>query len=255
MRNSQFRNGNQHVLYNQAVLSDFSDSIFDITPGHRSVNNTDVQGRGTVVFFAHADHELVLKHYHRGGLAGVFVKDSYLFVGASRSRMWREYNLLSRMRDMGLPVPKPIAARCIRSHALCYQGDLILERIPNARTLAEVLSSESLPEKMWESIGSVIRRFHQNKVDHADLNACNILLTEQGQIYLIDFDKSRIHNQCEPRWRNANLSRLRRSLQKWKNRDSDFRFSAKNWLALERGYEGARKTSVRSNTAATDLVR
>jgi len=118
-----------------------------------------------------------------------------------------------------------------------------------------VLCTEGLSDKMWESLGQVIRRFHQNKVDHADLNACNILLNNHNQIFLIDFDKSKIHSQCDPRWRNANLSRLRRSLQKWKKLKPQFCFSAKNWQALERGYEGARKLPRRSNTAAPDLAR
>jgi 3-deoxy-D-manno-octulosonic acid kinase len=255
MRDSQYRHGNQHVLFDQDVFDQLPDNIFETSASHQTVHCTDEQGRGTVVFFEQDDHQLVLKHFHRGGLAARFVKDSYLFSGISRSRMWREFRLLSQLRDLGLPVPRPVAARMVRNSTFSYQGDLIIERIPNARTLAEVLCTEGLSEKMWESIGQVIRRFHKNKVDHADLNACNILLNDNNQIFLIDFDKSKIHSQCEPRWRNANLSRLRRSLQKWKKLKPQFCFSAKNWQALERGYEGARKMPLRSNTAATDLAR
>lgn len=255
MRDSQYKHGNQHVLFDQDMFEQLPDNIFETSSSHETVQCTDEQGRGTVVFFEQGNVQLVLKHFHRGGLAARLVKDSYLFTGVKQSRMWCEYHLLSKMRAMGLPVPRPIAARMVRNSALSYQGDLIIERIADARTLAEVLCTVGLSDKVWESIGQVIRRFHQNKVDHADLNACNILLNGHSQVFLIDFDKSKIHSQCDPRWRNANLSRLRRSLQKWKKLKPQFCFSAKNWQALERGYEGARKMPRRSNTATTDLVR
>src|SRR5690606_23769815 len=186
----------------------------------------------------HERRELVLKRYHRGGLIGRFVKDSYLFCGLNRTRMWREFELLASMRELGLPVPRPIAVRCVRNSPVCYQGEMIAERIPNSRTLAEILCTESLSEKTWESVGLVIRRFHQHAVEHADLNACNILLNAHGQVFLIDFDKSVIHNKRDLNWCQANLSRLRRSLNKWKKREDGFHFDNRNWQALEHGYQG-----------------
>lgn len=207
------------------------------------------------MFFEHEERELVLKRYHRGGLLGRFVKNSYLFNGLGRTRMWREFELLNIMRDLGLPVPRPVAVRCVRNSPMCYQGELIAERIPNARTLAEILQAENLSEKTWESIGLVIRRFHQHSIEHADLNACNIMLNTAGQIFLIDFDKSQLHNQRDHSWCQANLTRLRRSLNKWKKRDSAFHFETRHWQALERGYQGARKLPMSASPSAVDAVR
>ena len=259
MRTTQYRHKNSFVLYNESEFSNFCDSLFNQAltqlpsssdeATKTACGHSDSQGRGTVLFFNHDQRDLVLKRYHRGGLIGRFVKSSYVFCGLNRTRMWREFQLLASMRELGLPVPRPVAVRCIRSSLLSYQGELIAEKIPNARTLAEILCSENLPEKTWESIGLIIRRFHQHAVEHADLNACNILINGNGQVFLIDFDKSVLHDKRDHTWCQANLSRLRRSLAKWKKRSEHFHFDSRHWNALERGYQGARNLPVRTGSA------
>ena len=256
---TQFRHNNAYVLFNENIFRSFSDTLFDsVVPKDDSdcqKPRTCSQGRGTVMFFEHEDHELVLKRYHRGGLLGRFVKNSYVFNGLDRTRMWREFRLLNLMRDLGLPVPRAIAVRCVRNSPICYQGELIAEKIPNARTLAEILLTENLPEKTWESIGLVIRRFHQHAIEHGDLNACNIMLNKNAQVFLIDFDKSHLHNQHDNSLCNSNLARLRRSLNKWKARHNSFNFDAHHWNALERGYQASRQLPLNRAASAVDVVR
>jgi 3-deoxy-D-manno-octulosonic acid kinase len=50
-------------------------------------------------------------------------------------------------------------------------------------------------------------------VDHADLNAHNILFDASGQGWMIDFDRSHLRIPATA-WREANLQRLQRSLRK-----------------------------------------
>ena len=66
----------------------------------------------------------------------------------------------------------------------------------------------------WEAIGKTIRRFHEYGAMHRDLNASNILLVE-GCTYLIDFDKGKlVGRRSKASWKQTNLRRLRRSLNK-----------------------------------------
>lgn len=254
MRTTQYRHKNIHVLYNQTVFSDFPEDLFSRHSASSPSAVTDSQGRGTVVFFEHAHNSLVLKRYHRGGLLGRLIKNTYIFNGLNRTRMWREFELLAAMRELGLPVPKPVAVRCERSYMFCYQGQIIAERIANSRTLADILCTENLSEKTWEAIGMVIRRFHRHLIEHADLNAGNILLNNQGQIFLIDFDKSIKHEPGSDRWCAGNLNRLRRSLNKWKSRVPGFHFEPRHWEAFEKGYQGARDAPLQAASAA-DVAR
>lgn len=238
MQTSEYRNDNSFVLVNQNVLTgDNNECIFGDHADNACPSVSDDQGRGKVIFFNFKQMELVLKRYHRGGLLGRIIKNTYLFNGLQRTRMWQEFHLLGLMRDKGLPVPRPVAARCTRHSAFGYQGDLIIERIPNAKTLAEILQEKSLPESVWRNIGLIVRRFHENRIDHTDLNACNIMLNASGQIYLIDFDKCRERREGSNEWQSNNLARLKRSLQKWLARDSGFHFSPENWDMLLDGYQ------------------
>lgn len=226
------------MLVNQNVLTgDSQECIFGDHADNACPDVSDDQGRGKVIFFSFEQTELVLKRYHRGGLLGRIIKNTYLFNGLQRTRMWQEFHLLGLMRDKGLPVPRPVAARCTRTSAFGYQGELIIERIPNARTLAEMLCEDSLPENAWRNIGQVIRRFHENRIDHTDLNACNIMLNNKGQIFLIDFDKCRERSENDNDWKGSNLARLKRSLNKWQTREAQFCFLPENWDMLLSGYQ------------------
>jgi len=127
-----------------------------------------------------------------------------------------------------LPVPQPLAARVVRS-GLLYRGDLITRRIPKARSIAELLSvAAPVP---WDAVGRCVRRFHDAGVWHADLNAHNVLLDAEGRVHLVDFDRSG-HRSGATGWKQANLTRLRRSLDKL----TQGRLEAAAWSSLLDGY-------------------
>jgi 3-deoxy-D-manno-octulosonic acid kinase len=61
-------------------------------------------------------------------------------------------------------------------------------------------------------VGALVARFHRAGIWHADLNAHNVLVTNE-ELYLIDFDRGRQREPADS-WQQANLLRLRRSLVK-----------------------------------------
>jgi 3-deoxy-D-manno-octulosonic acid kinase len=176
----------------------------------------------------------VLKHYRRGGwMAGLSV-DLYLWSGLERSRPFHEWRMLARLHTQGLPVPRPLLARVLR-HGWRYTGDLLTAELPYARSLSAWLAAVPLDGSTWQRIGSVIRRFHGARVEHADLNAHNILLNEAGEISLLDFDKGRICARAG-RWQARNLARLHRSLRKLKDEGRVPHWNEADFEALTRGY-------------------
>jgi len=84
----------------------------------------------------------------------------------------------------------------------------------------------------WIEVGRTLRRFHDAGVDHADLHAHNILfgpvelragaqesspdanvgVDAVSAVWLIDFDRGVL--RAPGRWREANLRRLARSVEK-----------------------------------------
>lgn len=233
--NSDKKNNNGFfVIYNQDVFNAIPEDLFD--HDRQAGYNLNNVGRSKACFFKYKNLDLVLKHYFRGGLFSRLVKNTYFSLTLNRTRMWREFEMLSRMKELGLPVPKPMAARCERINALVYRGDLISEKIPASQTLAEIVSIKSLSQETWSHVGQVIARFHDNNVYHADLNAHNILLVSDGSVYLVDFDKAGINPRFRFNWARSNLNRLKRSLQKLRKNLPVFHFSDKNWRAVNEGY-------------------
>jgi RIO-like serine/threonine protein kinase len=71
-------------------------------------------------------------------------------------------------------------------------------------------------------------------VDHADLNAHNVLIDGAGTIGIIDFDRGAVRR--DGRWKRGNLERLRRSLHKIAVALPPHRFNVAMWTALIAGY-------------------
>lgn len=194
------------------------------------------QGRGTAYFLrAPTGGHWVLRHYRRGGMVARVNRDRYLWTGARRSRPGREARILAGLYNRGLAVPRPVAALARRVGGISYTADLITVAIEDSLPLADHLQSVCLPESGWKRLGATIARLHRAGVWHADLNARNVLLTAGEFFHLIDFDRAR-HRE-DGAWRQANLARLKRSLDKFAAQARVFHFTVRDWAALNEGYE------------------
>ena len=226
--------GGGAMLYDASRVSNFAPAWFDPTYWQsRGELEGIAQGRGATHYFKTAGKSLVLRHYRRGGLVRHLSADKYFWRGEDNTRPFTEWQLTYRLHRAGLPVPAPIACRYVHS-GMTYRGDLITERLPTVGSLAECLRKGALSILTWILICRCVRRFHDLGVCHADLNAHNILLSEET-VYLIDFDR------CELRkaagfWRDENLVRLRRSLEKTTYALPRDRFTEADWHGLLDGY-------------------
>ena len=124
-------------------------------------------------------------------------------------------------------VPMPFAAY-YRREGLHYRASILMQRLPGVRSLAALAAGDEPP---WEQAGQLVARFHRAGLDHADLNAHNILFDAGGRGWMIDFDRSRLRIPATA-WRQANLQRLQRSLHK--------RRGARSVAEVDAGFAGLR---------------
>lgn len=193
-----------------------------------------VRGRGRVVLVSCADQQWVLRRYLRGGLIGRLVRNRYLWTGAEGTRCFREWRLLFAIRQLGLPVPAPVAARFTHAGPT-YRAELLTVRIPGLISLAGRLPRDFPDAGAWRRVGACLRRFHDAGVCHADLNAHNVHFDSAGVVQVLDFDRGRMM-AAPGSWQERNLRRLRRSLEKvWPAGTRTSRSEA--WKLLLQGYQ------------------
>ena len=180
-------------------------------------------GRGNTFFFILDSQQMVLRHYRRGGFARFFSYARFVYTGLSRTRAMREFDLLEQLEHLSLPV-SVVYACCVERRGLFYTASLVTHRLQGATLAQRVLADGKLAQTdeasnlVWQSIGRTLARFHAHGVYHADLNAHNIMIDEEGGVSLIDFDRGKIRKlpnlPTQSGWCVQNLSRLLRSLQK-----------------------------------------
>ena len=226
----------QVIWYDETLLTESVERCFDTD--YWVENNLVVgsaQGRGTTWFVKLGAIEGALRHYRRGGLFGKLVKDHYWFTGWNTTRSFQEYQLLKRLVESEVNVPRPIAARAVKKYFF-YQADLLSEKIPSAQDLVSVLQTRALPLEVCQSIGFEVKKMHQAQVNHTDLNIHNILLDRNDKVWIIDFDKCCILKGDS--WKASNLERLKRSFKKEINKRG-IHWSEIEWQSLMAGYNQA----------------
>ncbi|MEP3348929.1 MAG: 3-deoxy-D-manno-octulosonic acid kinase [Marinomonas sp.] len=193
-------------------------------------------GRGEVWFINSEFGRFVIRRYRRGGLIAKFNKRGFLFTGQQNTRPWLELSLLEHMRNLDLPVPKPVGGIYTLKKGF-YQAELLTETIDHAEDLFDLIKSDKKDQIAWQEVGKVIKRFHTSGIYHSDLNCHNIMIDKQGKVWVIDFDKCE-QRAPDPSWMQSNIDRLKRSLDKESSKFSNFYVSEKQWQAFLEGYHG-----------------
>lgn len=221
------------ILFDRQHLRQAETALF--SPAHWGSRARPVGegGRGGAWFVDAPFGHCVLRHYLRGGVAARLSRDRYLWQGADRTRSFAEFRLMRKLVALKLPVPRPLAAFYMRQGAT-YRAAILMERLDGVRSLADraLVAGRGAP---WEETGRLIARFHRAGLDHADLNAHNILFDAGGHGWLIDFDRGVLRIPAT-RWRERNLKRLLRSLLKLRGERSREDVE-KDFARLRRAYD------------------
>jgi 3-deoxy-D-manno-octulosonic acid kinase len=238
-----YQQGNVFCRYNANAIDDFYPEMLGSQYWQeKNAVTGSAQGRGTTWFVQYdsrnkksiSKQQWVLRHYYRGGLIGKIINDKYFFTGQENTRAAQEYQLLGTLQSLALPAPKPIAFRVVKQGPF-YQADLLSSRIEHAQDLVAILSKGELTEGIWREVGKVIRRFHNAGIYHHDLNSHNILLDDNNNVWLIDFDRGD-QRDVSSAWQQANIARLLRSFEKEKNKLPIFHWTKEHWNMLIEGY-------------------
>lgn len=230
------------IVFDQAIIREISAEKF--LPGgwlHAEpvVGTLGAGGRGQTMYVGNVPRQFVLRHFVRGGLVGKLVRDTYLWTGANNTRSFVEWRMLAKMAAKNLRVPRPAAARYCQ-YGPFYTADIITVRIPRVRSLSERIAERARDAGFWHSIGNAIYEFHDCGVFHADMNAYNLQIDDDGNLWMLDFDRGRLLPPGP--WQQKTLRRLHRSLAKVKMLDPKLHYQRENWEQLLQGYFSASRS-------------
>jgi len=177
------------------------DIINSALGGRTSITVARPEGIGSVV----------IKYYRRGGAIRYLIKKRYLKCGKTRCQI--EYELIQKVRSLGINAPEPIAF-AYRGRLL-YQCWLVTREIQDHQTLAQMSrSNEAQARMVKKEFVKQISMLIKNKILHADLHPGNVIVDNQNQVYLIDFDKGSVFPRGKNELRTRYLRRWNRAIQK-----------------------------------------
>jgi 3-deoxy-D-manno-octulosonic acid kinase len=174
----------------------------------------------------------VVRRYHRGGLVQRLNPSRY-FGG---NRAFDELRATERARTGGVRTARILAA-VERPRTVGYTAMLATILIPGARDAAAWLANGTGNGKleMLREAGRQMAAMHEAGVAHPDVHLRNLLVADADggpEVWLLDFDKARVHDGPVPRARRAtDLRRLGRSARKLK---ADI--GGEGWASLREGY-------------------
>ncbi len=130
--------------------------------------------------------QVILKHF-RNRHFGDVIKRS--FVDSTAMREWRNAYALAHA---GLPTPLPLAVGHRKRGPFVVDSWLIVEMLPNVRTLHDLLASNlklSDRKRLLQKSADLVRALHDAGFKHPDLHSRNILVTDadaEPHLWIID---------------------------------------------------------------------
>lgn len=116
-----------------------------------------------------------------------------------------------RMRECGLPTPRPLLVLHRKRRGLIGESYLLTEYLENAVPLRDAWNAVATrPGRriLIEGTARLIREMHRRHLSHRDLKAANLLVNERGELFVIDLVGVERHRVLDHKRRIQNLARL-----------------------------------------------
>jgi 3-deoxy-D-manno-octulosonic acid kinase len=169
-------------------------------------------GRGySRVFEVEGLGRVFIKRYTHGGILRRLTGGQFLCVGPCRSKS--EYLMLETVRHLGVSAPKPLVF--VTKGSYLYSTWLVMEEIPNCRTLVEVSRDEvDLVPEVMDQLAQQLRILIKHRIFHVDLHPGNVLVSRDRRVSIVDFDKAYVYPGTASALCDLYLRRWRRAVIK-----------------------------------------
>ena len=208
----------------------------------------DNERRRVALLRTDAGLEVIVKRFlPRRGLQRLIAAGRRRLAQSSARREWRA---LARLRSVGSSVPEPLALAQLQDG-----GEVLVLSYVRGVPLQQALGGEARERRrLLAALGEQVALLHAAGLAHGDLHAGNILVDENAQPVLLDFQRAR--RVWMRRARIADLGALDFSLSEAEVSSADrMRFRAAALGVLERANRAQRRALRRVGVAATRHAR
>lgn len=130
-----------------------------------------------------------------------------------------------RLRISGVATPEVVAFVTYRAGPVLRRSDVATREIAGGHDLWKVLSDIEAGDQRdtcMRAAGKLVSAMARAGAHHPDLNLRNVLVAWDGPegavAHVLDVDRIRFHVPGDPMVAQANLTRLERSIRKWRER-------------------------------------
>ena len=153
---------------------------------------------------------LVLKRYNLRKFESL-AKDLFR---SSRAR--RAYRNAYHLELLGIPTPRPLAAADRRCCGFLLRSYFLMEAIPGATHLGALLRLKPAPERdLIRQAAGLIAKLHEEGFSHGDLKETNLVLDNNGRMFVLDLDGLRFLLDWAEDQAAADLVRLAMAMAKY----------------------------------------
>jgi len=132
------------------------------------------------------------------------------------SRARRAFHAAYHLELCGIMTPRPVAAAERRVLGFLIRSYLMMEEIQGATHLGAYLKRAGAPEnRIIDQAARLLATLHEEGFSHRDLKETNLVLDENGKLFLIDLDALHFLETVPERRAALDLSRLARGVDKF----------------------------------------
>lgn len=141
----------------------------------------------TVVLAELGGRQVVIKRYN---MKSVWHLLKRCWRPSRAANAWRQGNL---MNLLGIPTPEVLGFVEHRFGPFRQRAYLVSEYVEHASELSQVYTNEVPKEPELKQIRRIFSLMREYRLSHGDMKASNLLLTQSGQVELIDLDAMQEH--------------------------------------------------------------
>ncbi len=141
----------------------------------------------TVVLTQWGDRQVVIKRYN---IKSIWHLLKRCWRPSRAANSWRQGNLMALL---GIETPQVLGFVEQRFGPFRAKAYLVTEYLDNASELSQVYKDKVPVDSTLKQVERIFALMRQYRISHGDMKASNLLLTETGQVALIDLDAMQEH--------------------------------------------------------------